>query len=84
MARVNTGYIDMGYHQEGDPDIDAPVWLGDAKPDDVLTVLTADDVDEHGRSQWLWVRFPNGDLMLATFPQGATYEAVSDTATPGA
>ncbi len=25
------------------------------------------------RSQWMWVRLANGDLMLATFPQGDTY-----------
>ena len=28
-----------------------------------------------GRSEWLWVRFPNGDLMCGFFPHGDTYLA---------
>jgi hypothetical protein len=31
----------------------------------------ADSLDT--RSDWQWVRLANGDLMLATFPQGDTY-----------
>ena len=30
-----------------------------------------------GRSPWMWVTLSNGDLMLATFPQGANYEALA-------
>lgn len=33
--------------------------------------------DGDGRSQWCWVRFANGDLMLGFFPQGDTYELAS-------
>jgi len=41
-------------------------------------------VDKHGgksgdgRSEWMWVRLPNGDLLLATFPHGDTYFHVED------
>jgi hypothetical protein len=37
-------------------------------------VRAASKHDEDGRSQWLWVRLPNGDVILGVFPQGATYE----------
>lgn len=59
----------MGY----DTDQQAHVYLEDAMPTAVAEVLAADPDDEDGRSQWLWMRFPNGDLVLATFPQGETY-----------
>lgn len=41
--------------------IDAKVNEFDAVPDD------------EGRSPWFWFRLANGDLMLATFPQGDAY-----------
>ena len=28
-----------------------------------------------GRSHWVWIRLPDGDLVLATYPQGDTYFA---------
>lgn len=33
-----------------------------------------------GRSEWVWLRLHNGDLMLGVFPQGDTYEKVADDA----
>lgn len=38
----------------------------------VQTVLAA-DVDDDGRSPWMWVRLQNGDLILGIYPQGDTY-----------
>lgn len=58
----------------------AHVWVNKAHIEDVLLVLGADSGDFDGRSPWTWVRFPNGDLMLATFPRGMTYEMVSERA----
>jgi hypothetical protein len=26
-----------------------------------------------GRSRWVWIRLPNGALVLATYPRGDTY-----------
>ncbi|MBY0561521.1 hypothetical protein [Hyphomicrobium sp.] len=46
-----------------------------ATADDVARMLAADPFSGHGRSNWVWVRLANGDLMLATFPQGDTYES---------
>jgi hypothetical protein len=40
-----------------------------ASPEGVAIVMAASPDDPEGRSEWLWVRLSNGDLMLATFPQ---------------
>jgi len=42
----------------------------------VSLVLAADIESEDGRSEWVWIRFENGDLALGVFPQGETYDAV--------
>lgn len=47
-----------------------------AHPTDVLKVIMQDDEGDNGRSEWLWVTLPNGDLILGTYPQGNTYEIV--------
>lgn len=39
----------------------------------VETVLNADVNSSDGRSEWLWIRLPNGDLVLGVYPQGDTY-----------
>lgn len=26
-----------------------------------------------GRSEWMWIRLPDGDLILGVYPQGDTY-----------
>lgn len=37
-----------------------------------------------GRSEWVWVRLTNGDLVLGVFPRGDTYFAVeADAQFPG-
>lgn len=33
-----------------------------------------------GRSEWIWLRLPNGDLVLGVFPQGDTYMACEEDA----
>lgn len=30
-------------------------------------------LDETGRSQWVWIRLPGGDLVLAVYPQDDGY-----------
>jgi hypothetical protein len=55
-----------------------------ASPHIVDRVLAADPTSEDGRSQWVWVRLPNGDLILGVFPQGDTYlECEEDAQFPG-
>lgn len=44
--------------------------------EDIKTVLRAPRNTDDGRSQWLWIRLHNGDLILGCFPQGDTYLAV--------
>ena len=42
---------------------------------DVVDMLALhENRDGRGRSPWVWVTLANGDLMLATFPQGDDYE----------
>ena len=54
-----------------------------ASYDAVLRVLNARDTDPDGRSQFMWLRLPNGDLMLGVFPQGDTYlECEADAQAP--
>ena len=44
-----------------------------ASAESVKLVLAADEKDDDGRSPWMWVRLPNGDLILGVYPQGDTY-----------
>lgn len=46
-----------------------------ADPASVSTVFNANEHDDEGRSQWLWIWCPNGDLILGCYPQGDTYFA---------
>lgn len=39
-------------------------------------VLAASERSTEGRSQFFWTTDKNGDVMLACFPQGATYENI--------
>ena len=54
-------------------------WCWDANEDFVNAVLNAEVDTGEGRSQWYWIRLPNGDLLLGTFPQGATYEMIAES-----
>lgn len=45
---------------------------------DAIQVLNADPHSMDGRSNWVWVRLQNGDLILGVFPQGDTYSLMED------
>lgn len=64
-----------------DDDIRVLAHIHPASRESIDTVLTASEHNPDGRSQWLWVRLPNGDLILGVFPQGETYEEVERDAT---
>lgn len=49
-----------------------------AAQEKVNFVLTQPTTGSNGRSEWVWVRLPNGDLILGVFPQGDTYFSVED------
>ena len=51
-----------------------------ASQESVNTVLAAGEDDPEGRSQWMWVRLGNGDLILGVYPQGETYFATEKDA----
>jgi hypothetical protein len=48
-------------------------YIHPADPLCVQRVLHAPTEGGNGRSPWMWLRLPNGDLMLGVFPQGDTY-----------
>lgn len=51
----------------------------------VNEVISADPKSDDGRSPWMWIRLPNGDLILGVFPQGDTYSRMeADSQYPGA
>lgn len=52
------------------------VWLHPAKDEDVKHVLSQSESHDDGRSNFIWVRLPNGDLILGVYPQGTTYKDV--------
>jgi hypothetical protein len=71
-------------YQVGEDD-DGPLFitLKPASAESVATVLAASEGDPEGRSEWLWVRLPDGGLVLGVYPQSDTYMATEhDHSTP--
>lgn len=58
----------------------ALAFIHPASPAAVRKVLRAKEGFIDGRSEYCWLRLPNGDLMLGVFPRGDTYFAVEDDA----
>lgn len=62
-------------------------WLAAVHPasdESVREVMAQAAGTDDGRSEWTWLRLPNGDLMLGVFPRGETYFAVEvDAQFPG-
>lgn len=54
---------------------------------DMVNMVLSQPVDEDGRSEFCWIRLQNGALILGLFPQGDTYEYLTqggcDTEYPG-
>lgn len=71
MTRLNT-------HAIFDEELRQIARVHPASPEAVATVLAASEDDEEGRSQFMWLRLANGDLMLGVFPQGGTYFGVEE------
>lgn len=68
-------YVPIGYRNYGDPHENdtCKVLITNAYQEDVNLVLSGDPNQEDTRSQWLWLRFPDGTLILGVFPQGEQY-----------
>ena len=64
-------------YQDKDVDDSKPALIaitGKADPEMARMVMSQSPGGNDGRSEWLWVRLGNGDLLLACYPQGETYE----------
>lgn len=48
-------------------------WVHSASPEIVKLVAEAKVEGDDGRSPFMWIRLPNGDLILGVYPQGDTY-----------
>lgn len=48
-----------------------------AAPEDVAHVLAQPTDSGEGRSEWVWLRLRDGTLALATFPEGDTFEEIT-------
>ena len=55
-------------------------WCHPASVGSIDLVLGKSPADDDGRSEWLWIRLENGDLILGCFPQGETYFEVEEDA----
>lgn len=53
--------------------IGSDIIVVDADPRIAAAVIAA-PIGNDGRSEWKWIRLPNGSLVLATYPEGDTYE----------
>lgn len=58
----------------------AAAYIHPASSKMVQLVLNATERDPDGRSEYCWLRLPNGDLMLGVFPCGDTYLAAEEDA----
>jgi hypothetical protein len=51
-----------------------------ADPESARLVMDAEEGDNNGRSEYLWIRLQNGDLILGVYPKGDTYFTVEEDA----
>ena len=59
-------------------DINEVAAVSPADTKDVEHVLSQPESGGNGRSNWVWMRLNNGDLILGVFPQGDTYIEITD------
>lgn len=64
--------IEMIMSDPDQPDRQCHFVAKDATPSLAQMVANA-PINDDGRSEWQWFIFPNGDVALATFPQGEMY-----------
>ncbi len=77
MKAHRTTDVDLQGHETTE------AWIHPASLESVAHVMAQPETDD-GRSEFVWVRLPCGDLILGVFPRGDTYFAVEiDAAYPG-
>jgi len=75
MAAIGSSDITYINPETGAPTGERLAWTKPASTDAVAAIAIADPNLEDGftRSEWLWIRLANGDLILGTFPQDEAY-----------
>lgn len=75
MAAMDAHEIAFSPQERADNEVPPGLlaYVRPASPEAVRDVLAADESSDDGRSPWVWLTLTNGDLPLATFPQGGTY-----------
>lgn len=52
-------------------------WAQEDAPREAVDFMLKQPIEDSkthdGRSRWLWIRLPNGDLILGFYPQGDAY-----------
>lgn len=49
-------------------------WAYQPAPQEAVDYILAAPINTNdGRSNWVWIRLPNGDACIAVYPQGDTY-----------
>lgn len=73
MTKVQTDRLILDRDKDGFETKAVLARVSEASAESVERVLSASHDDPDGRSQWLWFRLNNGDLIFGVFPQGDTY-----------
>lgn len=55
------------------------MWPASAEGVGRVIAANPDLLDGETRSEWLWIRFANGDLVLGLFPQDDLYDSLEKT-----
>ena len=58
----------------------AIAYIHPASSESIKTVLEAKEGSDDGRSEYVWLRLVNWDLILGVFPRGDTYMNVEEDA----
>lgn len=78
MTKFDEGkWFETAYHEPSENKTYTQGYMKPASAESIEKVLMADENDPDGRSEYMWVRLANGDLILGVFPQGDTYVEVT-------
>jgi hypothetical protein len=73
MSKLQAHHVMLDHPEDFDARTYPIASVHPASPTSVALVLAADENSDDGRSNWVWVRLANGDLVLGIYPQGDTY-----------
>lgn len=67
--------MSIGYDMSNEPHI---IRIKPASQKSIDIIMKSDETSMDGRSNWLWLRLPDGDLIFGCYPEGDTYFATED------